>query len=320
MKKNISTSNYETIFELLADFDNSVIFKINGIEDQLNKKIEILYSRFENLGLYDINTISDLFLYIDEKSEIPEVYGLEKYKKLLIEDFTSEKHLSKQYIPLKINDKTHVFNFKALRLVPQNACYYYLTKVDVSLVDLEKLYQDSYKDRLTNLFNRNALNLHTSSTDKHFFGFFDLDGFKLINDKYSHSEGDELLKIIGDKLIEISDNTVVYYRYGGDEFVFMTIGLNKEQTDELVKKIRSTINSISFHNEKIELSLGYMLYDENCNFDQKTAIEIADLGMYHSKATGKNKITFVDEKWIKVILENDLEEEIKKYRTLTRRD
>ena len=317
----ISKNKIETIFELLADTNNSVIFKINGLKDQLNSELITIYSDFKNLGLYNINSLNDLFNYIDPKSEIPEVFGLTRYLKLLSDDFTSLDYMSKQYIPLKIDNETSVFSLKVLRIVEDEECYCYLSRVDASFINIEQLYQDSYKDDLTNLFNRNALNLHLDyGNDEHYFGFFDLDGFKHINDTYSHSEGDKLLKQIGDRLIAISDNTVVYYRYGGDEFIFMTIGLDKPQVDELVDKIKKEILSIEFHGEKITASLGYMRYIPNSGVEQKNAIKFADIGMYHSKISGKGISTYVDENWINDITKKGLEEELNKYRILTRRD
>ena len=74
----------------------------------------------------------------------------------------------------------------------------YIKYDDDTILDLERLYSNSYKDSLTFLFNRNAPMIHNKNPeDSHFYGFMDLDGFKEINDNFSHHIGNLLLTEIG---------------------------------------------------------------------------------------------------------------------------
>ena len=55
----------------------------------------------------------------------------------------------------------------------------------------------------------------------------DVDNFKQINDRYGHLMGDEVLSIVGDRLIEYIGDSGFVGRYGGDEFLIILNVLEK---------------------------------------------------------------------------------------------
>ena len=120
--------------------------------------------------------------------------------------------------------------------------------------------------------------------------FLDLDAFKAINDNYGHDAGDSVLCTISDRLKANtrSDDTVC--RYGGDEFLFLLMGIKNKQAVEkiaqsllkiiqqpcIVKKCDSVIKL------SITSSIGISIYPQ----DGETAddlIKSADKAMYKSK-------------------------------------
>ena len=80
-------------------------------------------------------------------------------------------------------------------------------------------------------------------------------------------------------------NEMFAFRYGGDEFVFVTKGIKQEETIEIANKITRTIDGSC----SATVSVGIAFQREN---EQIMAwIERADLAAKQSKANGKNQVT-----------------------------
>jgi diguanylate cyclase (GGDEF)-like protein len=117
----------------------------------------------------------------------------------------------------------------------------------------KKLQSISVTDSLTKLLNRHAFNealaTHNQKLSSYtYFGcaLMDIDGFKTINDTYGHLSGDEVLTKIGLILLEYSSSEVVFYRYGGDEFVAMFKNMDKQKIMNLLSQICDEINQKNF--------------------------------------------------------------------------
>lgn len=78
----------------------------------------------------------------------------------------------------------------------------------------------------------------------------DVDNFKQINDRYGHLMGDEVLSIVGDRLIEYIGDSGFVGRYGGDEFLIILNG--QYSYDDVWLKIRKLLN-ICFRKEFVAL-------------------------------------------------------------------
>jgi diguanylate cyclase (GGDEF)-like protein len=114
----------------------------------------------------------------------------------------------------------------------------------------------------------------------------DLDGFKLINDLYGHSVGDELLRQVAGRLLACVRFCDTVCRYGGDEFVVMLPQIDAAEDAEVVsEKIRARLATpYAFGNEPVlaAVSIGVAVYRE----DGQTARELidrADAAMYAEK-------------------------------------
>ena len=127
-----------------------------------------------------------------------------------------------------------------------------------------------FRDRLTKLYNRMFLDLlknvmEKASKSKNFTAMMlDLNGFKLINDNFGHSVGDEALIVTGDLLREAVGAYGAVIRFAGDEFIVI---LNT-QNDALIDKVVKNINNVfdKFNQEKraqyeLSISLGYSKVD-----------------------------------------------------------
>lgn len=288
IKKYIGDLDRNDLLDLLVDDGFGTIFSAKDV----NSQVISIYKTFESIGLYGIDSLQDIINKIDKKSEITEILGVEKFFDNIMKSFNKDK-ITKIYLPLKINSETRVYSFKAIKQV-DDSIVGYLQLIDDETLDIERLFCDSYKDSLTYLFNKNALDFHLDeNVGYHYVGFFDIDNFKYINDNYSHHHGNMLLTLIGKKLIAISDENTIYYRYGGDEFVFITKNLDYNKVMNLVNRIRDAIASIDYLETYPTISMGITEYNVDSIYDIKDAVKLADFAMYKAKYSGKNKAVFM---------------------------
>lgn len=161
----------------------------------------------------------------------------------------------------------------------------------------------AYHDNLTGLYNRSYLDkaigkalLHAEK-EKRIVAllFIDLDGFKAVNDTHGHDIGDELLKIVAERLKKYAKDYDTVARLGGDEFIILLQQINKPSEAGLIAhNIIKEINLPVFI-DKIELfigaSIGISLFPEN-GTDNETLTKHADLAMYKAKRQGKNRFQY----------------------------
>ena len=121
--------------------------------------------------------------------------------------------------------------------------------------------------------------------------FLDLDGFKGVNDRFGHAEGDELLKAVGQRLVGCVRTTDSVARLGGDEFAVLVAGV--EQVGELellcerlLLALRAEI-PIMGHDVVVGTSIGVAVADPSD--DAAGLLRNADMAMYRAKALGKNR-------------------------------
>ena len=137
--------------------------------------------------------------------------------------------------------------------------------------------------------------------------FIDLDNFKFINNTYGHHFGDQVLRIVANRLAEVNIDQFSA-RIGGDEFIlvidnFKTEKLLLENVFNRIKHAFSLPLVIGEDYITISASIGYSLYPD----DGSTAEELimqADLSMFNAKKSGKSKYMHYDPSMSNA-LEND---------------
>jgi len=123
---------------------------------------------------------------------------------------------------------------------------------------------------------------------------FDIDNFKLYNEKYLHMGGDKVLSKMGQIIRSCLRRTDSAYRYGGDEFTVILPETNGLEAITVARRIKSAVADEDFIPEngksvKISISMGVTEYSP----DEKssTFIKRADLALLTSKNQGRDKIT-----------------------------
>jgi diguanylate cyclase (GGDEF)-like protein len=126
--------------------------------------------------------------------------------------------------------------------------------------------------------------------------FIDLDNFKLVNDTLGHNAGDELLKVIADRMIKSIKSTDTAVRLGGDEFVILLTDQPKN-TDVISATLQDIKAAIAMpveldgHCLSVSGSIGVVNYP-NDGLDADTLLANADAAMYRAKEIGRDNFQF----------------------------
>jgi diguanylate cyclase (GGDEF)-like protein len=163
----------------------------------------------------------------------------------------------------------------------------------------EEIRRLSITDDLTGLYNHrqffNTLKteLTRAKRQKHKLALlmFDLDSFKEYNDVYGHLEGDKVLQKIGQITLRcIRNNVDTGYRYGGDEFAIILIGVNLNMALDIAERLRSTIENAELG--AITVSIGLAEFEGD--MDSETFVKAADDALYVAKSSGGNRVQTIN--------------------------
>jgi len=151
-------------------------------------------------------------------------------------------------------------------------------------------------DPLTELGNRRRLYLLVETLlpsslrrkDPFSVVMLDIDNFKLYNDKFGHSAGDDLLVTISEILRECSRDQDLVVRYGGEEFLLVLPSTGLDAAVILVERIRSAVKEKT----PVTFSAGIATHREDLSFDQ--LVEKADQSLYVAKAEGRDRYVLAD--------------------------
>lgn len=154
-------------------------------------------------------------------------------------------------------------------------------------------------DALTQMHNRYALMkfLSTEVNRSHRYDtplsviMYDVDHFKVVNDKYGHDIGDIVLSTLS-KLVKknIRDIDVVG-RYGGEEFLVVLPNISIEEAKFFAHRLREEVEAYSFETVgSITISLGLVEVKNEENINE--LFQRVDKLLYKSKNNGRNQVTF----------------------------
>jgi diguanylate cyclase (GGDEF)-like protein/PAS domain S-box-containing protein len=169
----------------------------------------------------------------------------------------------------------------------------------------ERIHRLAHYDAITDLPNRvllqdrllHAINQAARAQTRLALLFLDLDGFKLINDTFGHAAGDELLRLIGDRLSSRLRKADVVARIGGDEFAVVLGDITNDSDvqvacDQLLKLVTEPYDIDQQHHH-VTTSIGVAMYPED-GTDVQELLKNADAAMYQAKENGKNRYAFYE--------------------------
>ena len=123
----------------------------------------------------------------------------------------------------------------------------------------------------------------------------DMDHFKLLNDSWGHSIGDELLQGVANRLKDAAREGDTVARLGGDEFVLVLPGIRQpEDLAEVAEKLLSNLREdwqLGRGDFQTTASAGIAIYPQDGK-DAEDLLKSADTAMYEAKDGGRNTYRF----------------------------
>lgn len=300
----------------------------------INNTKERFTSILEELGTHYHSNNASLILFSNKEQIITDYFEWfperESFEYNLTDDYSwcierlqnneiisiNDKNKDKNFIAVPVSSKD---DFLGMLVLKFNGTTSLLTNADIkevfriltnliadALIKIDnekKINTLAYFDSLTNLANRtlfhdrleNAISLAKRESKLVAVMMMDLDSFKYVNDSMGHDAGDQLLKVIADRLSANIRGYDTVSRFGGDEFMFILsqIKESSEAAKVAVKLLTSIAKPIRINNEEIYItgSIGITLYPNDTD-KLELLIKNSDLAMYASKKLGKNCHSF----------------------------
>lgn len=169
-------------------------------------------------------------------------------------------------------------------------------ELEVSKVELYRL---AVTDFLTASFNRSYIQkkleeyvVASSMLNKRVsIIMFDVDGFKVINERYGHATGDEVLRKIVDRSVTLLKEEYLIGRYGGDEFLIVLPDSNIATAVKLAERIRTAVVEIRYGIETLSTSISCGIVEVD-KMTYEEAISQVDIKLAEAKNNGKNRVAF----------------------------
>lgn len=154
-------------------------------------------------------------------------------------------------------------------------------------------------DKLTGLYNIQYFREHLNNAVKGAKAngkpvsvcLTDLDKFKTFNDTFGHPMGDRLLYRITRIYTELFPDLIIA-RYGGDEFIMLAEGKDRQQMVDIAERLRLRIETEQFsagQGQRITVSGGVASYPDDATSGEEL-IKMADQALYLAKHQGRNRV------------------------------
>lgn len=145
-----------------------------------------------------------------------------------------------------------------------------------------------------------------ATSDKVACIMLDVDHFKLVNDRYGHGVGDEVLECVGETLTELETRGALACRYGGEEFCVTIEGHDEDQARDFADEIRRVLNTRRPCDVRVTASFGVAVGTIASEAFQDV-LERADQSLYFAKNNGRNQVVCWTEAQAKVSALNGAE-------------
>ena len=167
-----------------------------------------------------------------------------------------------------------------------------------------KLKHEAAHDPLTGAMNRRAILDNLSKelirakrrNTKLSIGLCDIDHFKLVNDKYGHQMGDDVLC----SFVKVMQNTLRPYdllgRYGGEEFLLVMPDSSMSTEEGLYERLRAKIadHKMTTRSGEVGITVSIGITSSTGDDTADAMIAKADTALYRAKGNGRNQLVFAD--------------------------
>ncbi len=200
----------------------------------------------------------------------------------------------------------------AALLRPEFVLFYYQVAALILLVAVvESSYSMAYRDELTSLPARRALNEEFLKLGRHYtVAMVDIDHFKKFNDRHGHDVGDQVLRMVASCLGRVGGGGRAF-RYGGEEFTIIFPGKDVDEALPHLENVRKSVAAASFtirgrkrpsskpeqpvksrgKSKKVNVRVSIGLAERSYHYPQpKDVVKAADKALYRAKKQGRNRV------------------------------
>ena len=167
---------------------------------------------------------------------------------------------------------------------------------------VRKLAHQAGHDALTGLPNRRTADPHLAAALERALAkpaplcvaLLDLDNFKRINDTHGHELGDEVLRRVGEALRASLGEQAFAARHGGEEFLLVLPGLDREQARARLDELRRRVAAIVVHDGdgralQCTASIGFACLAPTLQ-TRRELLALADQRLYQAKREGRDRV------------------------------
>ena len=201
-------------------------------------------------------------------------------------------------ISLLLTGRVGIAGIAAATLIPilvgTPMTFIYLVRVSQLRLANDKLHVLASTDWLTSCLNRRVFTTQVSERLKGrgCLLVIDADHFKIINDRYGHDRGDEVLKLMADAIRQSVRGDDLVGRIGGEEFGVFLSGASFEIAELIAERIRLAVAALYYAPEgepvPLSISVGGAFFSGPVVFTD--LFRIADQRLYHVKQDGRNRV------------------------------
>lgn len=119
---------------------------------------------------------------------------------------------------------------------------------------------------------------------------FDVDNFKLINDRFGHAVGDDVLRLIGQIVNARVPRRFPVGRIGGEEFLILFPGLTAAEASEYGERLRTAVMTGTRSGDVTAVTISLGIGAAQAGQSIRTLLASADGALYEAKATGRNRM------------------------------
>jgi len=149
-------------------------------------------------------------------------------------------------------------------------------------------------DSLTGLASRRALETELGRWDAEAISgaclFIDLDRFKDFNDRFGHAQGDDALRSVAKRLLELMPADAQLARYGGEEIVALLPVLTSDGARELAERARALVESNVEGPDHRPVTVSIGVAERRLREPMAQTLAGADAALYRAKSAGRNRV------------------------------
>ncbi|WP_028024997.1 GGDEF domain-containing protein [Enterovibrio calviensis] len=173
------------------------------------------------------------------------------------------------------------------------------TEIDSLKSQLQEYEKQATHDALTGTLNRRAfdkqLNVFLLEKSELCLVMVDIDHFKAFNDEFGHQMGDQVLKIVAQRIEKSVEDNGMLYRYGGEEFSVLLPKMSLRGAFQIAEKVRKSLERLSVTDKRSgqkinSITASFGIAERSIGEEGSQFIARADEALYDAKHRGRNRV------------------------------